>query len=111
MSGWAIVALVLFVLYWRERQQKHDLADDQRKLIKRVKQLEKVVYPAESSPESSTGAIRELEDLRERVRVLERIATDQNSSEARNAQAIAAEIESLRGTIVDRAAAKKEPSE
>lgn len=111
MSGWAIVSLVLFVLFWRERQQRHELAEQKRKLTKRVKHLEQVVHPAGPGAEASTGAIRELEDLRDRVRVLERIATDQNSSEARNAQAIAAEIESLRGTISDRAAAKEEQSE
>jgi len=39
----------------------------------------------------------EVEELRERVRVLERIATDANSTDGRNARAIADEIESLRG--------------
>lgn len=40
---------------------------------------------------------RELEDLRERLKVLERIATDGNSSDARERARIAAEIEALRG--------------
>jgi hypothetical protein len=39
---------------------------------------------------------REVETLRERIKVLERIATDANSAEARETRAIAAEIESLR---------------
>ena len=39
---------------------------------------------------------REVETLRERIKVLERIATDANTSEARETRAIAAEIESLR---------------
>ena len=39
---------------------------------------------------------REVEELRERVRVLERIATDSNNAEARESRRIAAEIESLR---------------
>ena len=39
---------------------------------------------------------REIEELRERVKVLERIATDANSREARGARAIADEIEGLR---------------
>lgn len=40
----------------------------------------------------------EVTELRERIQVLERIATDANSSEAREAKRIAAEIESLRQT-------------
>ena len=39
---------------------------------------------------------REVEMLRERIKVLERIATDANTSAARETRAIAAEIESLR---------------
>ena len=40
----------------------------------------------------------EVTELRERIQVLERIATDANSSEAIEAKRIAAEIESLRAT-------------
>jgi len=39
---------------------------------------------------------REVEDLRDRIAVLERIATDSNSSSRRRTRAIADEIESLR---------------
>jgi uncharacterized protein YlxW (UPF0749 family) len=39
---------------------------------------------------------REVEELRKRIAVLERIATDAHSSEGRQSKAIAAEIESLR---------------
>lgn len=39
---------------------------------------------------------QEVEALRERVKVLERITTDTNSIEARGSRAIAEEIESLR---------------
>ncbi|MBI1403861.1 MAG: hypothetical protein GC147_11680 [Porphyrobacter sp.] len=42
------------------------------------------------------AARRELADLRERVKVLERIATDGNTSDARERARIAAEIEALR---------------
>ena len=43
------------------------------------------------------GALRqEVEELRERVKVLERITTDANSLESRGSRAIADEIESLR---------------
>lgn len=41
-------------------------------------------------------ARREIEDLRERIKVLERIATDGNSVDAREAKRIADEIEALR---------------
>ncbi|ODS94869.1 MAG: hypothetical protein ABS49_11360 [Erythrobacter sp. SCN 62-14] len=51
-------------------------------------------------------ARRELEDLRERVRVLERIATDNNSTDARERARIAAEIEALR--LLDPAPSKQE---
>ena len=37
-----------------------------------------------------------MEELRKRIAVLERIATDANISEGRQSKAIAAEIESLR---------------
>lgn len=43
------------------------------------------------------AARRELDDLRERVKVLERIATDGNTSDGRERARIAAEIEALRG--------------
>lgn len=41
-------------------------------------------------------ARRELADLRERIKVLERIATDANTGEAREQARISAEIEALR---------------
>ena len=39
---------------------------------------------------------REIKELRERLKVLERIATDENSAAGREAKAIAEEIEQLR---------------
>ncbi|MEE4152724.1 MAG: hypothetical protein V2I27_01045 [Erythrobacter sp.] len=39
---------------------------------------------------------REIENLRERIQVLERIATDANSADARERERIAAEIDALR---------------
>ena len=55
-----------------------------------------------SRPEVDEAAHAEIAELRERIKVLERIATDENSSEARKAQRIAREIESLRGDIARR---------
>ena len=106
---WAIAAVVLFVLFVRERRRSNELADHKNKLIKRVTHLEQLVYPATPTPDADPR--RELDELRARVQVLERIATDENSSEARKAQAIAAEIESLRGNIASRAANREEQSE
>jgi hypothetical protein len=111
MSMWAIAAIVFFVLFVRERHRRHELADHKNKLIKRVTHLEQLIYPAAPVQGAATDPMRELEALRARVQVLERIATDENSSEARKAQAIAAEIESLRGDIATRAASREEPSE
>lgn len=45
---------------------------------------------------ADTELQREVETLRERIKVLERIATDANTLEQRNSRSIAAEIESLR---------------
>ncbi|MGY6552295.1 MAG: hypothetical protein ACXIT4_10435 [Erythrobacter sp.] len=56
------------------------------------------------------AARRELDDLRERVKVLERIATDDNTSDARERARIAAEIEALR-LPDDRPGANKEDQE
>lgn len=45
---------------------------------------------------------REIEDLRERIKVLERIATDGNSLDAQETKRISAEIEALRDKQSDR---------
>ncbi|WP_209348320.1 hypothetical protein [Pontixanthobacter sp. CEM42] len=45
---------------------------------------------------SDPDAQREVKELRERIKVLERIATDTNTSESRKIAAISDEIESLR---------------
>ncbi|MFV0645981.1 MAG: hypothetical protein ACK5NN_16045 [Sphingomonadaceae bacterium] len=50
-----------------------------------------------SPPSTESEAQRqELEELRERVKVLERIATDANTLQARETQKISSEIEKLR---------------
>ncbi|MDZ4308241.1 hypothetical protein [Allopontixanthobacter sp.] len=49
-----------------------------------------------TSPERERELQREVTELRERIKVLERIATDTNSSEARETKAIAEQIERLR---------------
>jgi uncharacterized protein YlxW (UPF0749 family) len=57
------------------------------------------------------AARREVTELRERVKVLERIVTDSNSGDARKQARIAAEIEALRGPSLATPAKKEEPSE
>lgn len=53
-------------------------------------------------------ARRELADLRERVKVLERIATDGNTGDAREGARIAAEIEALRASSLPMPAKREE---
>ena len=48
------------------------------------------------APPTNPALEREVEELRERVKVLERIATDSNSTQATESRQIAAEIEALR---------------
>jgi 5-bromo-4-chloroindolyl phosphate hydrolysis protein len=92
MSSWAIVALVA-ILIWGVVQiarAKAGIVED--------KDGNKTMAVREdgASRAEIDAARRELEDLRERVRVLERIATDTNTGEARETARIAAEIEALR---------------
>ena len=47
-------------------------------------------------PTNAAEQARELEELRERIKVLERIATDNNSLSSRETRQIAADIEALR---------------
>ncbi|MEE4538441.1 MAG: hypothetical protein V2J51_08140 [Erythrobacter sp.] len=52
--------------------------------------------PVFTPPREDAANRREIEELRERLQVLERIATDNNSPDARERARIAAEIEALR---------------
>ena len=99
---WVTVALVVFIgLYFRERNRVKQLTDE---LAQNGRHEVSNRGPAhDDHPEA-----RELEELRERVQVLERIATNENSAEARKAQRIAAEIESLRGDIAKRSSRNTE---
>jgi hypothetical protein len=103
MSSWAIVALVGIVIWGivesvRARAGIITDEDGNQKLAAR----EDVGSKGELD-----AARRELADLRERVKVLERIATDGNTSAAREQARIAAEIEALRALP----AGKEEKSE
>lgn len=92
MSSWAIVALVGIVIWGiveTVRARAGIVTDEDGN--------EKVV-PREDgrSLAELEAARRDLADLKERVKVLERIATDSNSGDAREQARIAAEIEALR---------------
>jgi len=52
--------------------------------------------PVFAPPKSDDAQQREIEELRERIKVLERIATDANTLDARETRRIAEEIEKLR---------------
>lgn len=85
--AWALVSMNRakygYGLRMRRRDRRMGLLDDE------------TGGPALPSPRESEME-KELERLRERVKVLERIATDANTSDYRHSRAIADEIESLR---------------
>lgn len=92
MSGWALVAIIAiivwgFIAYTKARAGIITDEDGNES------------YAASGDGRSQAEleqAQRELAELRERIKVLERIATDGNSSEAREQARISAEIEALR---------------
>ena len=90
MSGWMIVAVVAIVMSGIVRIYK--MKHDERRGIVRDEDDNPVRLPSQDDP----AARREIEDLRERIKVLERIATDGNSVDARETQRISREIEALR---------------
>lgn len=97
MSSWAFVAVVA-IMVWGVVQ----LAKARAGITTDAEGNETRV-PGETSPEAQALAEaeaeetrREIEQLRERLHVLERIATDANSADARERARIAAEIEALR---------------
>lgn len=104
MSSWAIVALVAIVIWGivetvRARAGIVTDEDGNQKIAPRQ---------VEGNPAELEAARRELTELKERVKVLERIATDANTGEAREQARIAAEIEALRALP---AAKKEEPEQ
>lgn len=99
---WVFIPLLVFVaLYFRERGRAN-------RLIDRIAMLENALDHQDAADADEGIEAQELAALRERVQVLERIATSENSAEARKAQRIAAEIESLRGDIARRSSTRTE---
>lgn len=86
MDSWAIVALVAIVIWG---------------IVESIRARAGIITDEDGNetiiPRGDAGSQAELEALRERVKVLERIATDANTGDAREQARIAAEIEALRG--------------
>ena len=100
MTGWAFVAIVAIVV-WGIVQMSRNRGGGQQD--PREWQDER---PAHDPHDAE--AQREIEELRERIRVLERIATDGNGPGARETRRIAAEIEALRDESTDEASKDRE---
>lgn len=107
MSGWAIVAVIAIVVWG---------------VVKFAKARAGIVTDGDGNEtlavHEDAGTLAELEQaqrelagLRERIAVLERIATDSNSSDARERDRITAEIEALRAPPAAPNAQKEEQSE
>lgn len=93
MSGWAIVAVIAIVVWGIVQMAKAraGITTDAQGNETYVGQ------DNEDARAEAEATRREIEQLRERLQVLERIATDNNSTDARERARIAAEIEALRG--------------
>ena len=104
MSSWAIVVMVAIIVWGVVEYAKA------RAGIVTDENGNETLVPRDDSRATTEleATRRELADLRERVKVLERIATDANSGDAREQARIAAEIEALRALPV---AKKEEPSQ
>lgn len=90
MSGWMIVAIVAIVMSGIVRIYK--MRNDDRRGIVRDEEDGRIL----GMRQDDSAARREIEDLRERIKVLERIATDGNSVDARETERISREIDALR---------------
>ena len=92
MSGWAIVALVAVIVWGVVEYAKA------RAGIVTDEYGNETLAPRDDDRTLAAmeAATAEIASLRERVKVLERIATDANTADARERARIAAEIEALR---------------
>ena len=93
MTSWAIVAVIAIVVWGivQTAKARAGIISDESG---------NETYVGRKDPEDRAHieeTRREIEQLRERLHVLERIATDNNTLDARERARIAAEIEALRG--------------
>ena len=95
MSGWAIVVVVAIIVWGVVEMAKA------RAGIVTDQDGNETIAPRddEQTRIAAEEAQREIEQLRERIHVLERIATDNNSLDARERARISAEIEALREPV------------
>lgn len=91
MSFWTAVVVIVAI---------SAIAGVLRDRYKAIGRAEKA-RQAEPEERISPADKREVEELRERIKVLERIATDGNSLDASETKRIAAEIEALRDQRAD----------
>lgn len=103
MTGWALVALVGIVIWGVV--QIYTRRHDEKLGVTRDEDGNPVFPPARYDGARDAGEAqemrREVENLRERIRVLERIATDSNSLDARETRRLSAEIDALRAKDKD----------
>lgn len=85
MTGWAIVAIIAIVVWGivESVKAKSGIVTDENGAERRIESRD-------------AEAQREIEELRERIKVLERIATENNSLDARERARVTREIEALR---------------
>lgn len=90
MNSWAIVAIVAIAVWGfvQMMRARHGIVSKDRG-----------EHVAHSRPDPE--AQREIDNLRERIKVLERIATDGNSLDVSETKRISAEIEALRDKQAD----------
>ncbi len=86
----AALILIIFAIVMFARHKR-----DRRYLENRLSQRDDLRGVGTQLPDTSSLE-REVEELRDRVRVLERIVTEANSAEARESRRISDEIEALR---------------
>ncbi|WP_133364741.1 hypothetical protein [Qipengyuania sediminis] len=91
MNLWTMIFLIVLV-----GCATNVLTERYRAMGRIEKRARKESGPASTVDESAVQT-RELQELRERIKVLERIATDGNSVDANETRRIAREIEALRG--------------
>ncbi len=91
MSGWAVVAIVAIIIWGVT-----EVAKARAGIVKDEDGNESMVPRDDGEAKlAAEEARREVQQLRERIEVLERIATDNNTLDARQRAQLTAEIDAL----------------
>jgi uncharacterized coiled-coil DUF342 family protein len=88
-SSLVFFLIVIIVIAARHKRERRYLED-------RLTERDRLYDDRRPAVPDTRGLEREVGDLRERIRVLERIVTEANTTDARESRRIAAEIEALR---------------